>query len=186
MSDVSDIGLLLEAARHGDTSALPVAYGAMYHELRAIAHSRLRGSANFTLLNTTALVHESYLRLLNCDGISFEDRGRLLAYAARIMRSIVVDFVRERQSARRGADYARVTLDNALAEGVPQPEAEVLAVHAALEELEKAEPRLAQVVEMRYFAGLTETEIADSIGVTERTVRRDWGKARVLLRVALE
>ena len=182
---MTDLPPTPEASGSGEGRELPAAFGALYQELRQIAHSRLRNSADFTLLNTTALVHESYLRFLQNEGLCFEDRARFLAYASRVMRSVVVDFVRERQSARRGGGNVAVTLDSAIAEVVPQPEAEVLGVHAALEELEKAEPRLAQVVEMRYFAGLTEAEIAESIGVTERTVRRDWDKARLLLRVAL-
>jgi RNA polymerase sigma factor (TIGR02999 family) len=175
---------LPEADADQETHA-PPAYGTLYQELRQIAHSRLRCSADFTLLNTTALVHESYLRFLQTEGLSFDDRRRFLAYASQVMRSVVVDFVRQRQSERRGGEHVAVTLNSAIADVVPQPEAEVLGVHAALEELEKAEPRLAQVVEMRYFAGLTEAEIAKSMGVTERTVRRDWDKARLLLRVAL-
>ena len=164
---------------------MPAAYAALYKDLRQIAHSRLGRNANFTLLDTTALVHESYLRFLKIDDLSFENRARFLGYAARVMRSIVVDFVRQRQTARRGGEQIAVTLDSSIAEVMPQSEAEVLGVHGALEELEKAAPRLAQVVEMRYFAGLTEKEIAESIGVTERTVRRDWEKARLLLRASL-
>jgi RNA polymerase sigma factor (TIGR02999 family) len=101
------------------------------------------------------------------------------------MRSIVVDFVRERQTARRGGDQVAVTFSSEVADNVPEAEAEVLGVHTALAELEKVEPRLVQVVEMRYFAGFTETEIAESLGVTERTVRRDWEKARLMLRASL-
>ena len=178
-----DITRLLESARNG--SPVPEGYASLYSDLHQIAHSRLRSSSDFTLLDTTALVHESYLRFLRIDQLSFETRGQFLAYAARVMRSIIVDFARERQTARRGSNQGYVTLDSAIADAAPHPETEILGVHSALEELEKAEPRLAQVVEMRYFAGLTESEIATAIGVTERTVRRDWEKARLLLRAAL-
>jgi RNA polymerase sigma factor (TIGR02999 family) len=182
---MSDISQLFEAAREGNGSALQAVYAALYAELRQVAHARLRGSSDFTLLNTTALVHESFLRFLKTDAIGFEDRGGFLCYAGRVMRSIVVDFVRERQTARRGGDQISVTLNSEVAGTEPHSEAEVLGVHAALAELEKVEPRLVKVVEMRYFAGLTENEIADSLGVTERTVRRDWEKARLLLRASL-
>lgn len=182
---MSDIRQLFEAARDGSGTALQAVYAALYTELRQVAHARLRGSADFTLLNTTALVHESFLRFLKIDGLGFEDRGRFLCYAGRVMRSIVVDFVRERQTARRGGDQIAVTFNSEVAGAEPQSEAEVLGVHTALAELEKVEPRLVKVVEMRYFAGLTENEIADSLGVTERTVRRDWEKARLLLRASL-
>jgi RNA polymerase sigma factor (TIGR02999 family) len=182
---MSEIKQLLDAARNGDAKAMQAVYAALYGELHQIAHARLKGSADFTLLNTTALVHESFLRLLDIDGLSFEDRGRFLAYAGRVMRSIVVDFVRERQTARRGGDQVAVTFNSEVADNLPEAEAEVLGVHTALAELEKVEPRLVQVVEMRYFAGFTENEIAESLGVTERTVRRDWEKARLMLRASL-
>jgi RNA polymerase sigma factor (TIGR02999 family) len=102
------------------------------------------------------------------------------------MRSVVVDLVRARLAERRGGGAAHVTLNTAIGDGAPAAEAEILRVHEALEELATLNERMAQVVEMRYFAGLTEPEIADALGVTERTVRRDWEKARVLLAEALE
>jgi RNA polymerase sigma factor (TIGR02999 family) len=114
------------------------------------------------------------------------DRAHFLAYSSRVMRSIIVDFARAHRAARRGGDVLRVTLNTGVAEGAPVCEDEVINVHEALEELGKAEPRLAQVVEMRYFAGLDENEIAEALGLTERTVRRDWQKARLLLHAALE
>jgi len=102
------------------------------------------------------------------------------------MRSIIVDFFRERSAKRRGGDDVRVPLDRDTAESVPAGETEAIRVHQALEELSLVSDRLTRVVEMRYFAGMTEPEIAETLGVTERTVRRDWEKARMLLATALK
>lgn len=101
------------------------------------------------------------------------------------MRSVVVDLVRARQADRRGGGQQMLTLDTAVAEHTPQADDDVLKVHEALDELGQAEPRLAQVVEMRYFAGLAERDIAEALGVTERTVQRDWQKARLFLAASL-
>mmetsp|Transcript_20863 Transcript_20863/g.80088 ORF Transcript_20863/g.80088 Transcript_20863/m.80088 type:complete len:142 (-) Transcript_20863:249-674(-) len=138
-----------------------------------------------TLLDTTALVHEVWLRLSDLQGQGYPDRRHYLAYAGRAMRSVVVDLVRARQAERRGGGQALLTLDTAVAEQTPQPYDDVLQVHEALDELSRLEPRLAQVVEMRYFAGLAEREIAEALGVTERTVQRDWQKARLFLAASL-
>jgi RNA polymerase sigma factor (TIGR02999 family) len=102
------------------------------------------------------------------------------------MRSVIIDAVRERQAERHGGDLTQLTLDTQVASDLPAGEAEILHVHEALRTLEEAEPRLAAVVEMRYFGGYTEAEIAEAMGLPERTVRRDWDKARLLLRSALK
>jgi RNA polymerase sigma factor (TIGR02999 family) len=115
-----------------------------------------------------------------------EDRNNFFAYAARVMRSVIVDFARARLAERRGGAADHIVLDTTISEHVTAPESDALRVHEALETLEQADPRLAQVVEMRYFGGLTEIEIAETMGVSERTVRRDWEKARLLLLAAME
>ena len=153
-----------------------------YAELKKIARARLHASGPLTQLNTTALVNESYLRLsARAEGLHFPSPGHYYAYAAKVMRSIIVDLVREQ---RRGGGAQRVTLSTTLAEGTPAAD-EALHVDEALRALEQVEPRLAQVVEMRYYGGLTEAEIGSALGVTERTVRRDWDKARAILRSML-
>jgi RNA polymerase sigma factor (TIGR02999 family) len=134
-----------------------------------------------TLLDTSALVHESYLRFANAGQLRIEDRQHFLRYTSHVMRSVVVDLVRGKLAERRGGGAAHVTLSTGIGEGTPAAESEILRVHEALDDLAALNERMAQVVEMRYFAGLTESEIADALGVTERTVRRDWEKARVLL-----
>lgn len=184
---MSDITVLLQAASGGNREAADRAYTLLYAELHRLAHARLRRENGFTLLDTTALVHESWLRLAAGASPAFPDRQHFLGYAARVMRSVVVDLVRARAAERRGGGAEHVTLNTTLmgALGPADGGDEVLRVHEALDDLAAAEPRLAQVVEMRYFAGLNEAEIAQALGVTERTVQRDWAKARLYLAQAL-
>ncbi|HEY1089956.1 MAG TPA: ECF-type sigma factor, partial [Burkholderiaceae bacterium] len=143
--------------------------------------ARLRDGGRNTVLDTTALVHESYLRFLNGGALHSGERRAFFAYASQVMRSVIVDAVRERQARRRGGDLAFLTLDTHLNDALPSAEAEVLHVHEAVAQLALAEPRLAEMVEMRYFGGYTEAEIAAAVGLSARTVRRDWEKARLLL-----
>lgn len=153
----------------------------LYDELRRLARARLAGGGRNTLLDTHALLHEAFLRLQQAGHESLSDREHFLAYAATTMRSVVVDHVRRRRAERRGGNVSVVTLDTAAASDLGASEDEVLEIHDALETLAKVEPRLVQVVEMRYFAGLTEAEVAAALGITDRTVRRDWERARLLL-----
>ena len=153
----------------------------LYGELRRLARARLAGSGRPTLLDTSALVHETFMRMQLGGGVALRDREHFLAYAATAMRSVVIDFVRRRRAARRGGDVEHVTLDTAAAGSLGGGEAEILAVHEALETLATVDARLVRVVEMRYFAGLTDAEIGAALGLTDRTVRRDWERARMLL-----
>ena len=171
------------ASQQGARDAL---FSAAYAELRKLARSRLRDGGRNTFLETTALVHESYLRFLNSGQLRIDDRRAFFAYASKVMRSVIIDSVRERQALRRGGDLVEVTLDTQASAELPSGEDEILHVHQALHALEQAEPRLATVVEMRYFGGYSETAIAEALGLTERTVRRDWDKARLLLMSALK
>ena len=160
-------------------------FSLLYNDLRRLAHARLQRNEPITLLDTTSLVHETFLRVLKSGRIEVSERPRFLAYAAQVMRSVIVDFVRQRHAERRGGDDPRVPLD-AAAEAVPAADDEILRVSEALEELTKVDERLVKIVEMRYFGGFTEEDIALALGVTERTVRRDWQKARLLLSLALQ
>ena len=155
-----------------------------YRQLRVLARARLRGGGREALLDTTALVHEAYLRVAGVEMDSAEQRS-FLAYAGRTMRSVIVDFARKRQAECRGGDVCIVTLTGTLAERSPAAADEIVRVHEALDQLARLDARLAQGVEMRYFAGLTEPQIAHALGISERTVRRDWEKARLLLARAL-
>lgn len=138
-----------------------------------------------TLLDTTSLLHESFLKLIGSAALPIEDRQHFFAYAARVMRSVIVDFARARRTERRGGNLNQVTLEILLSQQVVGPEDDALRIHEALDVLEKADARLARVVEMRYFGGLTEAEIAQALGISDRTVRREWEKARLLLKAVM-
>lgn len=159
-----------------------------YTELRRLARSRLRSGGRDEMLDTTALVHEVYLKLSRASGLSFPDRPRFLVYAGRVMRSIIVDMVRQRQSQRHGGEYRRLTLTGDLIDeaGLPAQEDYILRVHEALDDMAQVDERMARVVEMRYFAGMTDVEIAAALGLTDRTVRRDWEQAKLFLMEALK
>jgi len=158
----------------------------LYHELRRLARSRLASGGRNVLLDTTALVHESFLRLQGAGKVNLADRNHFMAYAATAMRSVIVDYVRQRAAEKRGGDVDHVTLDTGVAESIGATDQEIVDVHEALEALGKVDQRLVQVVEMRYFAGLSDDEIGAALGVTGRTVRRDWDRARLLLSEMLE
>jgi RNA polymerase sigma factor (TIGR02999 family) len=153
---------------------------ALYNEMRRIARARLAG-CHYTMLDTTSLVHESFLRLRNVHQIEVKDSEHLLAYATSTMRSVVVDYVRQRKAERRGGGAAHESLGQQHAEEIGVSDDEILGVHDALEALADVDVRLVRVVEMRYFGGLTDNEIGQALGVTERTVRRDWDRAKLLL-----
>jgi len=184
----ADLTDLLRRAQEGDSRAFDDLFHVTYDELRALARQRLRFDQRGSLLDTTALVHESYLRFVAASRVRIEDRGHFMHFAARVMRSIVVDFIRERTAERRGGGVARIPLTSGADVMDPTTaggESEILRVHEALDELGKLDPKLVRLVEMRYFGGMTEAEIAEALEISERTVRRDWEKARLLLAEAL-
>jgi RNA polymerase sigma factor (TIGR02999 family) len=183
---MSELTQLFSAVNAGDRSAIDRLMAVMYPDLHQLAHRRLYASPSGNSLNTTGLVHESYLRFLKVGSLQVADRGHFLAYSSRVMRSIIIDLVRKHGAERRGGGALQVTLDTQVAEEAQVSEEDLIRVNEALEELGKSEPRLVQVVEMRYFAGLTENEVAEALGITVRTVRRDWQKARLLLSAALD
>jgi RNA polymerase sigma factor (TIGR02999 family) len=176
---------LLGRARTGDAAARDALFALAYEDLRRLARSRLRDGGRNTMLGTTDLVHDSYLRLLQSADVRAEDRRAFFAYASRVMRSVIVDSARERQAARRGGEAQVLTLSTEFGGDLAHGEDDILRVHEALEVLSQADARLGQVVEMRYFGGYSEAEIAVALDVNERTVRRDWEKARLILRAAL-
>jgi RNA polymerase sigma factor (TIGR02999 family) len=182
---MTEITTLLQAANAGDGQAADRVVSLLYGELHRLARSRLRRSGELTLLDTTALVHESYLRIQQAGKPDFADRQHFLAYAAKAMRATVIDIARARQADRRGGGALHVTLNTEIGDSAAVEDDEILRVHEALEELSSVDERLASVVEMRYFGGLSELEIAECLGVTERTVQRDWQKARLFLSMAL-
>jgi len=171
-----EITSLLRAASGGADPSFDRLMPLVYGELRRLARSHMRRMGAMTLMDTTGLVHEAYLRLQDAQGLDFPDRQRFLSYASRVMRALAVDAARRRLAAKRGAGLAFVTL--ATDAGLPASSADDL--------LRLADERLARVVEMRYFGGLTEAEIGEALGITERTVQRDWRKARVYLLAAMQ
>jgi RNA polymerase sigma factor (TIGR02999 family) len=180
-----DITILLEAARGGDRAALDNVLGTLYRELHAMARRQLNGQKGGTL-DTTALVHESYFKLIRSQHAEFADRAHFFAYAATAMRSVVVDYARQRLSQKRGGDLQRITeLPDEVTPGVSIGE-EMLHLDSALQKLAEVDKRLAQVVELRYFAGLSEANIGELLECSERTVRRDWQKARLFLLAELQ
>ena len=186
MADAPDITLWLDSARGGDRAALDRVLATLYQELHTMARRQLSGQHGYTL-DATALVHESYLKLLGSTGTAkFEDRAHFFAYAASSMRSVVVDYARSRLARKRGGDLKRVAEIPEEAESSLRLDENLLALDAALERLLAVDPKLAKVVEMRYFAGLSEQEIADLMQRSERSVRRDWQKARMFLLASLQ
>jgi RNA polymerase sigma factor (TIGR02999 family) len=181
---MGELTRLLAAVRAGEPGALDRVVSATYRELHSLAHQRLSRSPAVTLLDTTSLVHECYLRLVNVGELHTTDRAHFMGYAAHAMRSIVVDLLRRRLADRRGHGERNLALGTDISEA-PAGSEQVLQIDAALEELAKIDQRLAGVVELKYFAGLTNDEIAATLCVNERTIRRDWDKARVLLRRSL-
>lgn len=156
-------------------------FPALYRELKRLARLRLSSGGRHTLLDTSALINEAYLRMQRDGGVALRDREHFLAYAATTMRSIVIDFVRRRTADRRGGLAEHVTLDTRSAAQLGAQDDEILAVHEALHSLQQVDPQLVKLVELRYFAGLNDTEIGAVLGVTDRTVRRHWERARLLL-----
>ena len=176
---------LLERVRAQDAGARDALFAAAYEELRRLARARLRDGGRNTVLETTSLVHECYLRFVGAGELRASDRRAFFAYASQVMRSVIVNSVRERQAERRGGHLQQLTLSTGIAANLASDEETILKVHQALEVLEQADARLAQVAQMRYFGGYTEREIAETLGVTERTVQRDWEKARAILAAEL-
>jgi len=174
---------LLLQLRDGDPAAPDRLYAAVYPQLRRIAHRHLRDEREGHTLGTTGLVHETYIKLVDLDRTEWQDRGHFFRAAAGAMRRILVDYARKHRAARRGGGVSPGFLDNNL------PAAErsdtLVALDEALARLARLSERMSQVVECRFFGGLTEDETAEALGVTARTVQRDWAKARAWLYLEL-
>ncbi len=180
-----EITALLYRLREGDRSALDGVVSALYAELRQIAQRRLRGEWGTRVLMTTELVHEAYLRLLGQRQLAVEDRAQFFAVAANTMRRVLVDAARTAQRKKRGGGVARVPLEDVAWFAGEREAEEMLLLDQALERLGEVHPRGAQVVAHRYFAGLDLEESAALLGVSTKTVRRDWTAARAWLRKEL-
>ncbi|HEV8579093.1 MAG TPA: ECF-type sigma factor [Thermoanaerobaculia bacterium] len=182
----AELTSLIAAAREGDRAAEEELFSRVYADLKRLARAQISVRRPGETLDTTALVHEAYLRL-DASGLDAQNRAHFFNLAARVMRHVVIDFVRRRDSDKRGAAL-RVSWPDQEPEaaGGAGPEPDLLALDAALERLAGESPRLARLVELRFFAGLSLEEIAGLLAVSERTLKRDWRKARAFLLAELQ
>ncbi len=175
------ISSLIDAAEHGDVPAADALFGALYSELHRLARRELarRGSAG--TLGATTLLHEAYLEIAARNGASFPDEARFMRYATRVMRGLIIDHARNRRAQKRGGQFhiTAVDVDNVERDGAD--DRELALVGAALDDLAVADASLAEVVDLKFFCGFSFAEIAAMRGVSERTVQRDWEKARIYL-----
>ncbi len=183
MTEDTSLTQWIQRAADGQAGALEHLFQQLYPELRRIAHARLYPSREAVPLGTTELVHESFLRLSRARSLQLTDRKHFFTYAATVMRHVIIDLVREHRAERRGGDSDHVPLDDLDPAEHPAaaPDETLLQIHTALQELEALDPALARVVEMQYFAGYSQPEIAELLGLSERSVRRHWDKARAFL-----
>ncbi|HET8646216.1 MAG TPA: ECF-type sigma factor [Vicinamibacteria bacterium] len=170
----------MAAAEGGDPSAADALFAALYAELHGLASRQLARSSGALTLGTTTLLHEAYLSMHRRDAEAFPDRARFMGYAARVMRGLLIDYVRARKAQKRGGEFHIAALPDEVAAGAGEGE-EVTQVGRALEQLAALDPDLAQLVDLKFFCGFSFTEIAAMRGVSERTVQRHWDKARILL-----
>jgi RNA polymerase sigma factor (TIGR02999 family) len=177
---MDDVTALIAKWRNGDKGALDALVPLVYEELRRVAHARLRGEPAGHQLQTTALVHEAYLRLVDIKRMAVDSRTHFFAVAARLMRQVLVDHARRQRADKRGGGATMLTLDQVSAGVVPNV-VDVLALDTALEDLAALDERLCRVVELKFFAGLTIDETAAALDVAAATVERDWAVARAWL-----
>jgi RNA polymerase sigma factor (TIGR02999 family) len=176
----STITALVAAADTGDATAADALFTALYADLHRLARQQLaRGDGRVTI-GATTLLHEAYLDIAQREGVTFVDRPRFMAYAARVMRGLIIDYARTRQAQKRGGQFAITTLDAEIEEEVADA-SELTKIGDALDELQTIEPALAHIVDLRFFCGFTFEDISAMQGVSVRTVRRQWEKARLYL-----
>lgn len=175
-----DITQLLLAWGKGDKMALDALMPLVYDELRRLARNYMRGQREGHTLQTTALVNEAYLRLIDSSRVNWQNRTHFFAISAQLMRRVLVDFARAKKSLKRGGERVQVTLDERIE--IPlEGETDLVALDEALQALAKMNERQAQIIELKYFGGLNEEEIAETLQISARTVRRDWSVARAWL-----
>jgi RNA polymerase sigma factor (TIGR02999 family) len=174
----------VEPSPTADSASQQRLFALLYEELRRLAQRELRGRGPSSTLSPTTLLHELYLNLQERAGVRFPDRARFLAYAARAMRGLIIDYARRRKTIKRGAAFEITSLTTDLPEYTAEC-AELERLADALERLESTEPRLALVVTLKYFCGFSFADIGPMMGISERTLKRDWRKARLFLRECL-
>ena len=180
MNAEPNVTAMLAAMRDGDQEALDRLFAVLYDELHRLARAQLARRGGTPTLNTTVVVHETYLKLVGHGALSLQDRSHFFALSARAMRQVVVQHARRRLAEKRGGDVVHTLLDDQVI-ALDQDAETLLGLDAALDRLHALDERLSEVVELNFFAGLTHEEIAELRAVTPRTVRRDWRKARAIL-----
>ena len=180
-----EVTVLLGQLKLGRKEALPKLMPLVYRELRRLAGHYLRDERIGHTLQPTALVHEAYLRLVDQNRADWQNRAQFMGVAAQLMRRILVDYARERAAAKRGGGAVRIDEEGFDLGATPQQSEEVLAVDEALARLNELDPQQAQIVEMRYFGGLSVEEAAEALGISPRTIKRDWAMAKAWLRSEL-
>jgi RNA polymerase sigma factor (TIGR02999 family) len=168
------------AAEGGDRAAADTLFAALYSELHRLAQRQLARSASGVTLGATTLLHEAYLDIVQRESAVFPDEARFMGYAARVMRGLIIDYVRRRKAQKRGGAFELTTLGDEVDAGADD-EKELARIGEALDELAGVDPQLAQVVDLKFFCGFSFAEIAAMRGVSERTVQRHWEKARIYL-----
>mgnify|MGYP001822424053 FL=1 len=185
MESQPNVTRLLIDLQEGRREAFEPLVSLMYDDLRLLARRHLRYQGNLITLHTSGLVHEAYLKLADRTLLSWENRGHFLAVYTKVMRNILIDMARSKLALKRGGDRVKVTLDEHHNKVEAQAD-ELLAIDQALDKLAKLDERLARIVECRFFAGLNEAETGLALGISDRTVRRDWIKARTILHGLLD
>jgi RNA polymerase sigma factor (TIGR02999 family) len=176
----SSISSLISAAEQGDHAAAEALFSTLYSELHRLAKRELARQGVPMSLGATTLLHKAYIEMAAKDGTSFPDRARFMGYAARVMRGLIIDHARSRQAQKRGGQFEITSLGTDVG-GNPVDDRELARISDALDELAKAEPSLAEVVDLRFFCGFSFLEIAAMKDVSERTAQRQWEKARIFL-----
>ena len=179
------IAALIATAELGDRASNQSLFSSLYDELHRLAKRQIARQGAALLLSPTTLLHEAYLALSEKEAAAFPDRARFIGYAARAMRGLIIDFARKRYAQKRGGQFLITSLGSQEIEGSPDV-AELAQISAELDELASIEPKLCEVVDLRFFCGFSFTEIAAMRGVAESTVRREWEKARIYLHSALQ
>src|SRR5215831_3465292 len=178
------LSTLIASADQGDRAAADQLFSTLYDELHRMARRELSKRAAGMTLGATTLLHEAYLDISDREGVTFPDRNRFMGYAARAMRGLIIDYARRRQAQKRGGEFELTSLSTSIAE--PSADADELTrLSSALDELEVTDPGLARVVDLKFFGGFSFAEIASMMAVSERTVQRDWQKARIYLHQVL-
>jgi RNA polymerase sigma factor (TIGR02999 family) len=175
---------LFVSAEQGDRAAANQLFATLYDELHRMARIQLAKRGGGMTLGATTLLHEAYLNISDREGVAFPDRNRFMGYAARAMRGLIIDYARRRQAQKRGGEFEITSLSTNIAEA-PADADDLTRLSSALDELEGTEPGLARVVDLKFFAGFSFAEIASMMAVSERTVQRDWQKARIFLHQVL-